>query len=62
MNGTTFQFAVTGQPGKRFEIQTSTDLRHWASGGTVTLSNGTYLFTDPGAAGPRRFYRAVPLP
>ena len=43
-----------------FEVQASTDLKHWSLVTNLTNLTGTLEFTDPDAANfMQRFYRAV---
>lgn len=40
-------------------VEASADLLHWQPLSTNLLTRGDHRFSDPGASGPRRFYRAV---
>jgi hypothetical protein len=54
---------VTGQPGQIYKVMASSDLRTWASIGSVTLSAaGTYEFVDSAPASGKRFYRLTQTP
>ena len=54
-------FAVAGEAGTNYQIQTSLDLRTWSPlpGGTFTGPDFTYVGTSSDA---RRFYRVAPAP
>jgi hypothetical protein len=57
-----FQLRLAGTPGQSFVIQATTDLVHWTSISTNTLSGAAFDFTDPNAGSFKmRFYRAAPL-
>jgi hypothetical protein len=58
MSGGNFQFAINGSLGVSVEVKASEDLATWTSLGTVTLTGGSYSFTDTGASAfAHRFYR-----
>lgn len=58
-----FSLRVQGQPGQKFTIQASDDLRQWSPLNTVTLSGSQADFIDAQAGSfPKRFYRAIPTP
>jgi len=54
---------LTGKPGSRYAIETSTALSNWTSANltvTVTNQSGAVAFPAPGATNDaQRFYRAV---
>jgi probable HAF family extracellular repeat protein len=55
-----FRFSFTGEAGRSYTIQASTDLLDWASMTNFAGATGTNQFTDGAAAGlNRRFYRVV---
>jgi subtilisin family serine protease len=56
------RFVLTGEPGSRFEVQASTNLRDWRPLATVTLADREQVFADPTGGLPCRFYRALPRP
>ena len=54
-----FRFALSGEPGARYVIETSADLRTWTPWATVTNTLGQLEFVDSErAAFNQRFYRA----
>ena len=55
-----FQATLSGQPGRTYVIEASTDLITWAPVATNTLSGTAWTFADPVAPSVRqKFYRAV---
>ena len=52
-----FQFNLLSDPGCILEVQASTNLLQWTPIATLTLTNGTALFSDPVTNLPSRFYR-----
>jgi hypothetical protein len=59
----TFRLRATGAGGQSFRIDASADLNHWSPVLTNQLANGSFDFTDLGAANYRkRFYRIVAWP
>ncbi|MFA6544337.1 MAG: S8 family serine peptidase [Limisphaerales bacterium] len=57
------RIAVSGDNGRAYRLESSTNLIDWVSMVTNTVSGGTATFTDGGAVGqPFRFYRTVLLP
>ncbi len=57
------QLQFTGEIGKVFEVQGSTNLTDWVPLATLTNVSGQVLYTDPAVTNhPSRFYRAVQLP
>lgn len=59
-NGRT-EFLLSGEPGRRYHIEFSTDLNVWSRAGTLSAGDSAILYNDDSAAsGPsHRFYRAV---
>lgn len=56
----TIQFDVSGEIGRQWEIQASTNLVTWTFFTSLTSSNGTMQITDPETNGHRqKYYRAV---
>jgi len=55
-----FQFAVTGTPGAKYAVESSTNLVNWVALQT-NASPFTYVQSNPGSV-PTRFYRAVSRP
>jgi hypothetical protein len=54
-----FRVSLTAEPGRRYRIDVSTDLRTWQTLGTVDSGHGVINFTDSASAGSvRRYYRA----
>jgi hypothetical protein len=54
-----FQISLAAEPGRRYRIDVSTDLRTWQSLGTVDSGHGVINFTDSASVGSaRRYYRA----
>ncbi len=57
-NGTA-QFTLSGTPGDRYTVQSSTNLFDWTDASTVSNQTGNVLFVAPQSAGQSpRFYRA----
>ena len=55
-----FQFSFSGEPGRIFRAQTSTNLINWSDFLFVTNNDGTAQFTDgPTNNTPQKLYRAV---
>jgi putative Ig domain-containing protein/carboxypeptidase family protein len=63
-SGTNFQFAVSGFAGQNYTIQTSTNLKsaNWTSILVTNPPVNTFLFSDPNATNPARYYRVLPGP
>ena len=58
-----FQLQIQGEPGKKFDIYASENLRSWTKLSTVTLTGSTYDFLDNTSSGKSlRFYRAIAVP
>ncbi len=56
----TFQFWLSGESGRTYTVQVSTNLVNWASLTEVAGAEAPVLVSDPGAAGhTSRFYRAL---
>jgi hypothetical protein len=53
-----FAFLLTGQAGRAYQIQFSSDLSHWTNWITTNLPTATIELTDPQPANPLLFYRA----
>lgn len=61
--GGLFQLTATGDNGRAYRLESSTNLVDWTPVVTNTVSGSTATFTDSGAAGKvLRFYRIVLLP
>jgi len=54
-------FTLTGEAGRTYRIEASSDFVAWADSGSVTLTNGTAQISRPIVAA-RQFYRARLLP
>src|SRR5262249_27610106 len=61
LNNGIARFALSGPPDLTCQIQTSSDLVHWANLSTMRIpSEGREFIADSGAANqPKRFYRAL---
>jgi hypothetical protein len=60
LNASTFQFALSGDAGSTYLIQTSSDLVNWSTFRTVSNVMGTVNIQDAIVSGQaRRFYRAL---
>jgi len=58
-----FQFQVSGESGRNYRIDVTTDFSTWATLATNTAFGGSFPFSDPGTSNfTRRFYRAVLVP
>lgn len=58
LNGTGFQFTVSGNAGQTYVVETSTNLVHWSTASTVA-NNGTVTITGSSVSqDTRRFFRA----
>jgi uncharacterized delta-60 repeat protein len=57
-----FEFALTGDLGKRITIQASTDVIDWSTLTMITNHTGRLLFSDPAATNSPRFYRLLQDP
>ncbi len=61
-----FTMGLESYPGSKFEILATTNITtpgsNWVSIGTVTNVTGTTSFTDGGASGNQRYYRAHQVP
>ena len=57
------QFSITGEPDRRYRVQTSANLLNWLDLATVLATNNFVPFQDdnPAVFG-QRFYRAVTQP
>ena len=61
--GAGFRFNLTGETGRYYYIQVSSNLMSWTGLTQFLNSNGTTQFTDSASTNlPRRFYRAVQSP
>jgi hypothetical protein len=60
-SGSQFQFSVTGSTGVNYTIQSTTNLisTNWASILTTNPTANTFLFSDPNATNPSRYYRIL---
>jgi hypothetical protein len=56
-----FQFTLRGEAGRRYRLESSTDLLHWTEVRTEVLSEGVMNVLEP-CPDPQQFYRAVELP
>ena len=57
-SGGNFQFTINGSPGASVEVKASDDLAAWTSLGNVTLTGGSYVYSDTSASSyTHRFYR-----
>ncbi|HEV8543847.1 MAG TPA: immunoglobulin domain-containing protein, partial [Verrucomicrobiae bacterium] len=57
-----FQFSLSGEPGVRYRIEVSDDLKTWSELSTTVNTDGQLEISDPAAGQkPSRFYRAVQL-
>lgn len=57
------QVKLQGEPGRTYNIETSTDLVHWSPWTNVVNSTGTMSITDTDSSNyPARFYRAQAMP
>lgn len=63
-SGTNFQFAVSGFAGQNYTIQASTNLKstNWTSIWVTNSPVNTFLFSDPNATNPARYYRVLSGP
>ena len=59
MSNGSFHLSLGADPGQEVVIQASTDLVHWVSISTNTLSGATLKYTDPGATNLIRVFRAL---
>ncbi len=58
--GGTVSFLVTGESGRSYRIESSSDLKNWTTAGAVTGATTPQPFSDPNPSnGAQRFYRAV---
>ena len=60
-SGAQFQFRVTGSTGLNYTIQASTNLKstNWTSILVTNPTVNTFLFSDPNATNPSRYYRIL---
>ncbi|NBV23529.1 MAG: hypothetical protein EBS05_16620, partial [Proteobacteria bacterium] len=62
-SGGQFVISVSGEPGRAYRIDYSTDLHTWNVLATVNSGYGVVNFTDPASAGGvHRYYRVIQLP
>jgi outer membrane autotransporter protein len=55
-----WELLISGEPGRTYRLQASTNLIDWLDLSTITPSNGLFRFVDPDATKlNRRFYRTV---
>jgi uncharacterized repeat protein (TIGR02543 family) len=52
------RLTLTGNPGERYAIEASSDLKQWSPTATLTNLTGTVEFLDPETSPTQRFYRA----
>ena len=58
MQGNQFGFTIEGTDGLVVLVEASTDMTNWSTVATVTLTGGTYVYTDPDTQNhSTRFYR-----
>lgn len=58
-----FQFQVSGEPGRSYRVEATTDFLTWTPLTTNTAFGGSFSFSDSGVPGfTRRLYRAVLVP
>ncbi len=57
--GEWFGLTLSGAPGDRYQIQTSTDLIHWTNLGAVVNASGTVTLEEPVTGEQTRFYRVL---
>jgi hypothetical protein len=58
-----FLLRLTGSPGLRYAVETTTNLLQWTVLKTNTLTDGSFDFVDTAAPGlAKRFYRARLVP
>ncbi|MDB6064513.1 MAG: hypothetical protein JWR26_721 [Pedosphaera sp.] len=58
-----FQFALLGEPDRRYQVQSSANLISWQDLGTILATNSSMTFVDTNSSvSGRRFYRTVTLP
>ena len=63
LSGGAFEFRLSGEPGRSYQIQVSTNLSNWTSSCVATNSSGTVMCQDAAATNSaRRFYRALKQP
>jgi hypothetical protein len=56
----TVRLELKGQPGRQYDLETSTNLLDWAYLYTLTATSSITIYAEPKADGPiSRFYRAV---
>ena len=60
--GGQFTFDIAGNAPHGFIIQASTNLAHWTSLSTNTLTNGMLHYTNAASSDSRRFYRTTSIP
>jgi len=53
---------ITGTPGRTYQIQTSPDLKAWATSATLVLPSSPYFWVDQNPVAGSKYYRAVMLP
>lgn len=57
-----YRVAVRGQPGLRYSVHTSTDLRNYSTIHSFTMPNGGVYFYDDNISDACKFYRASKNP
>ena len=63
LDGGWLSFQITGLEGRRFIVQTSTNLTNWLDLSTVTAVGGSVRFTNaPDLSAPQRFFRLKSAP
>lgn len=53
---------ISGTVGATYRIESSTDMNSWNTEATLLLPSSPYLWIERGAAGVKKFYRALVLP
>jgi hypothetical protein len=56
-----FMGTLSGMPGQKYSIQTSSRLENWTTFTNLTITNGTGQFVDDSTNGSNRFYKASPI-
>jgi len=63
VSGSGYVLRLAGEPRTRYQIEVSSDLRHWSPLATALASaEGELAVTDSNPVDSQRFYRAQPLP
>ena len=53
---------IAGTVGRTYQIQSSPDLKSWATVSTLLLTTGPYFWVDQNPVAGNKYYRAVQLP